>query len=224
MRLAVRLTARGAGLAVAAAVLLGGALLLHWPGLAVLGTAAATALLLAVLAVLPPVRLDVTRSLEPDRVARGGVVLGRLEVGNRGRRPSPPLRGRDTAGAEAVEVDLPVLAPGGRRTSTYRVPASRRGVYAVGPLVLDRVDPLGLVRRALPTGEVLQLHVRPRTVPLRPPGAGRDLDLEGLTADVDAEGGTAFHALRPYVQGDDLRQVHWRTVARTGELVVRRTV
>lgn len=220
----MRPTGRGTGVAAVAAVLTAGALLLGWDGLGVLAVASLSALLLAVLTVLPTTRLRVERTLEPSRVVRGGVVLGMLDVTNHGRRGCPPLRARDTAGPEQVELDLPALAPGGRRRSTYRIPTSRRGVYPVGPLVVDRLDPLALVRRSLPTGAVLQLHVHPRAVPLRPPGAGHDLDLEGLTADVDAEGGTAFHALRPYVPGDDLRQVHWRTVARTGELVVRRTV
>ncbi|MDQ1706248.1 MAG: hypothetical protein QOF18_2614, partial [Frankiaceae bacterium] len=34
--------------------------------------------------------------------------------------------------------------------------------------------------------------------------------------------GEDFYALRPYVVGDDLRRVHWRSTARTGELMVRR--
>jgi uncharacterized protein (DUF58 family) len=31
----------------------------------------------------------------------------------------------------------------------------------------------------------------------------------------------SFHALRDYVAGDDRRHIHWRTTARTGQLVVR---
>ena len=220
----VRPTGRGLALGLTGLVLLAGALVLGYPGLGVVAAASLGALLLGLLQLLPSTGLQVTRTLEPARTARGGVVLGMIDVVNAGRRGSPPVQARDTAGPERVDVDLPALPPSGRHRATYQVPTTRRGVYPVGPLVLERFDPLGLLHRPLPTGKVLQLFVHPRTVAVRPPAAGRALDLEGQTADVDVEGGTAFHALRPYVMGDDLRQVHWRTVARTGELVVRRTM
>ena len=38
------------------------------------------------------------------------------------------------------------------------------------------------------------------------------------------EGSIAFQGLRPYVIGDDLRLVHWRTTARTGTLMVKKNV
>ena len=49
----------------------------------------------------------------------------------------------------------------------------------------------------------------------------------GLTADLDGATASscpsdlAFHALREYVPGDDLRHVHWRSSAKAGELLVR---
>ena len=33
--------------------------------------------------------------------------------------------------------------------------------------------------------------------------------------------GDEFHALRDYVQGDDLRMIHWPTTARRNKIVVR---
>jgi uncharacterized protein (DUF58 family) len=46
-------------------------------------------------------------------------------------------------------------------------------------------------------------------------------DLEGQPTRDLSSNDVSFHALRPYVPGDDRRYVHWRTSARTGALMVR---
>ena len=107
----IRLTSRGLVLGVTALVLLAGALVLGYPALGALAAAGLLVLLLALLQLLPPVGLQVERTLEPARTARGGVVLGLLDVVNGGRRASPPVQARETAGAERVDVDLPALPP-----------------------------------------------------------------------------------------------------------------
>jgi uncharacterized protein (DUF58 family) len=53
--------------------------------------------------------------------------------------------------------------------------------------------------------------------------SGRWRDLEGPTREI-SRGTATFHQLRDYVPGDDLRHVHWRATARTGDLVVREHV
>ncbi len=60
------------------------------------------------------------------------------------------------------------------------------------------------------------------TLPVLP--AGRTHHLEGPTSDTAEDGTLTFHSLREYVLGDDLRQVHWRSSARTGTLMVRRMI
>ena len=52
-------------------------------------------------------------------------------------------------------------------------------------------------------------------------GSGQVRDLEGMPSDRVSMSDLAFHALREYVPGDDLRHVHWRSSARAGELLVR---
>jgi uncharacterized protein (DUF58 family) len=46
-------------------------------------------------------------------------------------------------------------------------------------------------------------------------------DLDGATSQRLSMSDLAFHALREYVPGDDLRHVHWRSSAKAGELLVR---
>jgi uncharacterized protein (DUF58 family) len=63
--------------------------------------------------------------------------------------------------------------------------------------------------------------VHPKTVRLAPSAAGLVRDLEGQVSKKITNNDIAFHALRPYVPGDDRRYVHWRTSARIGQLMVR---
>jgi uncharacterized protein (DUF58 family) len=54
----------------------------------------------------------------------------------------------------------------------------------------------------------------------RLPGEGRD-DLPGPPRPQLLGQGREFAGLRPYVRGDDLRRVHWRSSARASDLLVR---
>ena len=51
--------------------------------------------------------------------------------------------------------------------------------------------------------------------------AGQIRDLEGQTTNALSSSDIAFHTLREYVRGDDLRHVHWKSSAKIGELMVR---
>ena len=63
--------------------------------------------------------------------------------------------------------------------------------------------------------------MRPATVDLAGLPVGQLRDLEGVPSDQISMSDLAFHALREYVPGDDLRHVHWRSSARAGQLLVR---
>jgi uncharacterized protein (DUF58 family) len=67
----------------------------------------------------------------------------------------------------------------------------------------------------------VELFVHPVTARLRPSAAGLVRDLEGEITKVITNNDISFHALRAYEPGDALRNVHWRTSARTGQLMVR---
>ncbi|MEG3635418.1 DUF58 domain-containing protein [Micromonospora palythoicola] len=217
------ITARGMGLLVAAALLLGAGFRFGYPELTLLGAAAGTALAVAVLAAARRPRLLVSRRADPDRVARGEPAAMTLTVRNAGRVPAASMLATDRCGDRVVPVPVLRLRPGADTTVSYPVPTSRRGVVPVGPLRVVRRDPLGLVVLARSYGDVVPVWVHPRVHPLRavPTGAGRSLDGR---VDAVPHGSITFDSLREYVVGDELRRVHWRTSARVGELMVRENV
>ena len=60
-----------------------------------------------------------------------------------------------------------------------------------------------------------------RIVDLSAPHRTGGADPHGLRSQGLHHEGDEFHALRPYVIGDDLRRVHWPATAHSGDLVVR---
>ena len=104
----------------------------------------------------------------------------------------------------------------------YRLPTERRAVFQVGPLTISRRTPSSLMR----TGQQQRSHeTLGAPSPRHPPFPnGRTRDLEGPTSGEAPQGGIAFHTLREYVTGDDLRLIHWKSSAKTGDLMVRHNV
>jgi uncharacterized protein (DUF58 family) len=196
---------------------------LAYPELSAFGAVLLVLVFVALLFLLRRPRLAVTREVAPRRVARGDAAVGLLQVTNVGTRSSTRVTALDRVGAAVSTLELPALGAGRGHTATYRLDTSRRGVYDVGPLVVVQSDPLSLAARDRAHGDVVQLIVHPRVHALRTP-TGVLHDLEGPAADTAAEGSITFQSLREYVVGDDLRQVHWRTTARTGTLMVRQHV
>ncbi len=96
-----------------------------------------------------------------------------------------------------------------------------RGVHVVGPVIYEKTDPVGVISRRFETGAPLALLVSPVVVDLAVFAGGLTNDLDGATSQQLSMSDLAFHALREYVPGDDLRHVHWRSSAKAGELLVR---
>jgi uncharacterized protein (DUF58 family) len=218
---------------------------LGWVELMVVAAACFAVLVLSVPFVVGRSRLQLSRTIEPPRVTVGERCVARLTARNTARTSMRAVRVVETtssaadAGGDAaeaplaalrdrhqrrIELDVPRLGPGAEHVVEYALPTDRRGAIEVGPAVVSRADPAGMLSREVAhTGaEVLWVHPRWRLV--RPLAAGFAKDLEGPTADDSPAGDVAFHAVRPYHMGDDPRHVHWMSTARAGEVMVRHYV
>lgn len=164
---------------------------------------------------------DVDLALTHERIVAGQGVTGELVVRNHGARLALPGRLDIPVGRGLVEFGVPLLRPGQTVSEPLDVPALPRGIVRVGPVTTVRSDPLGLLRREHAFDDVHELYVHPRTVGLPSTSAGLIRDLEGNATRRLVDADMSFHAIREYVPGDSRRQVHWKSTAKTGRLMVR---
>lgn len=197
---------------------------LDWTAPTLLGLGLLAALAAAVIAVTGRSGLRLDRSVQPDRVVKGQPAIVYVTAENIGRLPSAPLHAVQPFGDVRLAVDVPGLRPRQHLRRVHRLPTAQRGLVDAGPLEVVRRDAFGLLRRTRHHGQRQQVWVQPRILPLTRPSAGRTRHLEGPSSDSAPVGTVTFHRLREYVQGDDLRLVHWPSSARTGQLVVRHHV
>jgi len=171
--------------------------------------------------VLVPTRVASRLALRSSHTVAGDT--GRAVLHVRNRSPLPLLHPGILIpiGRDATRLRLPVLRRDVEHAETIAIPTFRRGVIDVGPATARRTDPLGLLRREARWGSPVQLYVRPRMAALDAMTSGFLREQEGIPSDRVSMDDLAFHALREYVRGDDLRHVHWRSSARAGQLLVR---
>lgn len=220
------LTRGGATLGVFALIAYAAGWRFGWIELMVLTAACLLALLIAVPFVVGRLRLDVQRELDPQRVTVGEPAVAILTVTNPSKAPVGwrSIEDRVASPGETVTIEISGLAAGETREAMHRLPTSQRGVISVGPAIVAKADPLGLMRREVRQAEPDTLWVHPRVVAVNPVPVGFAKDLEGPTSDTSPAGDVAFHTLREYQVGDDHRHVHWLSSARAGSLMVRHYV
>lgn len=225
----VTLTRRGWSLTGAALGLVVGSFLLGALEMLVVGIAA-LALIVAVVTWLrfrEPPELAISRRVRPDRLHVGSEGRIDLLVENLGAGATPLLSATDwfDEGRRAARFLVPPLAAGATARAAYRIPTRRRGRYRVGPLSVAVSDPFGLARRATSGAGEAELVVRPRVHEIVAPvavGSRVAAESEAPSArSMVSDLGNDFLTLRGYELGDDLRRVHWRSTARTGELMIR---
>jgi uncharacterized protein (DUF58 family) len=171
-------------------------------------------------------KLSCTRAVSPTRVQAGTTATVTLRLENLSRVPTgtllleeqlPPVLG------QPPRFVLDKLGTQRSATVTYPIRVDVRGRYEIGPLAVRLTDPFGLCELTRSFTRTERILVIPPVTELAPitldgtsPGEGpqstRSAQMRG---DDDA-------TTREYQYGDDYRRVHWRSTARTGELMVRR--
>jgi Protein of unknown function DUF58 len=192
-----------------------------WAEFLAAGGIAAVLLVLAVPFLFGATAYDVDLELADQRVVAGAEVAGGIRVVNTSGRLVLPGRVDIPVGAGVVEVHVPLLRPGAEHAAAVSVPARRRGIVRVGPVTSVRGDPLGILHREVTWTRISELFVHPVTTALAGSGAGLVRDLEGEPTATLVDSDISFHAIREYQPGDAQRQIHWKSTAKTGSLMVR---
>lgn len=126
-------------------------------------------------------------------------------------------RGRE--GQSWVAVDVPA---GGQATATLSIVPATRGWHTVPALVVETGFPFGFFRAWTvwrPATRVLAWPRPEHPVPALPVAQ----PVPGEQAALQRSAGNELEGVRPWRRGDSLRQVVWKKVARSGELVSRDT-
>ncbi len=217
-RLSVRPTARGWQALVAGAITLFVARLIGTTQFHQLAYVLLTLPLASlVLGMMASRGLKYSRSLPPgDRITAGREARLRLLV----------ERSRFCAAKVSVSDRLPgpreFEFPGWKEKHRIEVPLTfaRRGVYELGPAEVRVADPFGLLAITSWFEERTEVVVYPQVHELR------GFPLRGGNEEAGTRGGRGrrgeeFANLREYRRGDDRRHIHWKSLARTGELFVK---
>jgi len=103
---------------------------------------------------------------------------------------------------------------------TYQTSCYQRGLYNLGDLTVKSAGPFGLIQRRRTLAIEQSLLIYPAYYPLK---RFRRLEQQAFAERQQTKTGTGIDiiGLRDYRPGDMVRQIHWRTTARLGQLIVK---
>lgn len=177
-----------------------------------------------------------TRTLQHRRTSFGERVTVEFEVVNDKLLPLAWLHVRDevppelplegaartsVAGLNEVHLVFGAL-PFQRVRRRLTVVCSERGAHRFGPMVVRSGSPLGTSERELEPSSVETLLVYPKVVPLsRVPIVSKVPIGERRVRRSTSLDPSRVVGVRPYANGDPMRDIEWRATARSEDLVVR---
>lgn len=150
-----------------------------------------------------------------------------------GESPREPWRIHNTSSKHAEGIDLlheagllfrlPIVKTGESLSITPKLIYDRRGVYPNAEVTLSSSAPYGLIRATRKLQLPGELIVLPRVYETSSPAsAGLDAISGGKFKGARrVSTGTHFSGVRPWQPGDTIKQVHWKSTARRGDLMVK---
>lgn len=172
-----------------------------------------------------PFRATITRRLLSVRVPRGSAVRVEYRVINDSRFRSGSATIIDHCDGQTSRVDVAPIPPDSVSELSGAIPTTRRGIFQVGPLDIERIDPLWLSIGTRTDDATTMVTVHPKVYDLvSPHGTTRVVENESILRRAATDPLSGFVSMREYVPGDDPRLIHWATSAHTGTLMVREHV
>lgn len=183
----------------------------------------------AILIAQRPLRASVTRRVDTIRVPRGDPIRLTYRIRNDTRFRSSRFTVIDRCDDQVTATDVEPVAPDGVTDVHATIATRRRGVFPVGPLDIERVDPfflsIGQRRDARHGLRPTAVTIHPKIYELvGPQGAMRSVESEAVIRRATNDPLSGFVSMREYIAGDDPRMIHWPTTARVGSLMVREHV
>jgi len=233
------LTGRGMGMALVSMIMVGLALSIKWgqlgvlaiAGLGIMYIASTGATIISAFAVrafddrVKRGRGAIEREMSPTVIDAGDAVEERFVLA---RVPVPP------GFRLHIEEQLPARLGGDTRFALDRsvsraevtvsapLPRTPRGVYRLGPAEIWFEDVLGLTRVFVAARATASLRSLPRLRPVVFQRRPRSMTKSEGNLSILSHIATEEHfRTRPYVNGDDLRRIHWKQSINTGQLIVR---
>jgi uncharacterized protein (DUF58 family) len=169
-------------------------------------------------------KLQVSRSGD-TKVHLGQTGTVTVTIANAGsRRLTGVVRDgwRPSAGASPGRTTI-TLPPGRRAIVNTFLTPTRRGDIVAGAVTIRSLGPLGVAARQRNLSAPWTVRVLPAFLSRKhlPAKLAKLRELDGQHKSLIRGQGSEFDSLRPYVLGDDVRSIDWRSSARRADVLVR---
>lgn len=213
-----KLTKLGSMVPLAAAVL-GGLSILTADSWLLLLAGGALGLLVAALVQQPRIAELAFYVFPLGRTTVGETVLWHEHVSNPSERRTSLARvTHERIGLADVTMLIPPLRPGQTACIKTQREVIARTSGALGTVTIASSEPLGLIKRRIGGAWTCDLIAHPRVSPVQV--KTRQATDDGTGTAVVSRAGLDVHGVREWQPGDGTGQVHWRSTARRGRLVV----